>query len=151
MLQWVITLLFQNNNQDLPPTYQNRSSGPMLSISRNVRLFVRLFVCVFIFRSGLRFEHFRLKIVKNRREIFFFFFCWFCLTKHGGNHASRWIRDLWLKGVLLILAYLETFLSFCVLDDFFHFSKKSGFGIFLVHPETRLPNGLETSGQRAYR
>ena len=20
------------------------------------------------------------------------FFCWFCLTKHGGNHASRWIN-----------------------------------------------------------
>ena len=35
-----------------------------------------------------------------------FFFCWFCLTKHGGNHASQWIRDLWSKGVLLILTYL---------------------------------------------
>ena len=35
-----------------------------------------------------------------------FVFCWFCLTKHGGNHASRWIRDLWSKGILLILAYL---------------------------------------------
>ena len=34
------------------------------------------------------------------------FFCWYCLTKHGGNHASRWIRDLWSKGILLILAYL---------------------------------------------
>ena len=34
------------------------------------------------------------------------FFCWFCLTKHGGNYASRWIRDLWSKGVSLILAYL---------------------------------------------
>ena len=51
-----------------------------------------------------------------------------------GNHASRWIRDLWSKGVSLILAYFETFLSFCVLDDFFHFSKKLGFGVFLVHP-----------------
>ena len=27
-------------------------------------------------------------------------------TKHGGNHASRWITDLRSKGVLLILAYL---------------------------------------------
>ena len=27
------------------------------------------------------------------------------LTKHGGNHASRRIRDLWLKGVSPILAY----------------------------------------------
>ena len=26
------------------------------------------------------------------------------------------------------------FLSFCVLNDFFRFSKKSGFGVFLVHP-----------------
>ena len=42
-----------------------------------------------------------------------------------GNHASRWTRDLWSKGVSLILAYL--FLSFCVLDDFFCFSKKSVF------------------------
>ena len=44
------------------------------------------------------------------------------------------------------------FLSFCVLDDFFRFSKKSGFGVFLVQQnmvETMLPDGLETSGQRA--
>ena len=34
------------------------------------------------------------------------FFCWFRLTKHGGNLASRWIRDLWSKGVSLILTYL---------------------------------------------
>ena len=35
-----------------------------------------------------------------------FVFCWFCLTKHGWNHASKWIRDLWSKGITLILAYL---------------------------------------------
>ena len=64
-----------------------------------------------------------------------------CSTKHGGNHASWWIRDLWSKGVSLILAYLYTFLIFCVLDDFFCFSKESGFWVFLVHPETRLPDG----------
>ena len=47
------------------------------------------------------------------------------------NDASRWIRDLWSKGVMLILAYFLTFLSFCVLDDFFRFSKKICFlGIF---------------------
>ena len=35
------------------------------------------------------------------------FFCWgFGLTKHGKNHASRWFRDLWSKGISLILAYL---------------------------------------------
>ena len=55
-------------------------------------------------RSGLIFEHFCLKVVKNCREKKGFF-CWFCLTKNGGNHASRWIRDLWSKGVSLILAY----------------------------------------------
>jgi hypothetical protein len=27
---------------------------------------------------------------------------------------------------------------------FFRFSEKSGFWVFLVHPETTLPNGLET-------
>ena len=79
------------------------------------------------------------------------FFCWFCLTKHGGNHASQFIRDLWSKGVLLILAYLLTFLSFSVLDDLFRFSNKSGFRVFLVHPETMLPDGLKTSARRAYR
>ena len=63
-----------------------------------------------------------------------------------GNHTSQWIRDLWSKGVLLILAYFYTFLSFCVLDDFFCFSQKSGFWVFLVRPETTLPDGLETSG-----
>ena len=44
------------------------------------------------------------------------------------------------------------FLSFCDLDDFFR--KKKGFGVFLVQQnmvETTLPDGLETSGRRAYR
>ena len=40
------------------------------------------------------------------------------------------------------------FLRFWV---FFLFLKKIGFWVFLVHPETTLPNGLETSGRRAYR
>ena len=57
-------------------------------------------------RSGLRFEHFwfvsSLKSLCKKK-----FFLWlFSLTKHGGNHASRWIRDLWSKGISLILAYL---------------------------------------------
>ena len=40
------------------------------------------------------------------------------------------------------------------MDDFFRFSKKSGFGVFFVQQnmvETTLPDGLETSGRRAYR
>jgi hypothetical protein len=39
------------------------------------------------------------------------------------------------------------FLSFCVLDDFLRFSKKSGFGVIFVQQnmvETTLPDGLET-------
>ena len=43
------------------------------------------------------------------------------------------------------------FLSFSFMDDFFRFSNNLGFGVFFVHPETTLPDGLETSGQRAYR
>ena len=55
------------------------------------------------------------------------FFCFFCLTKQGGHHASRWIRDFGSKGLSLIFAYFYMFLSFCVLDDFFCFSNNSGF------------------------
>ena len=43
------------------------------------------------------------------------------------------------------------FLSFCILDDFFRFSKKSGFGVFFVQQnmvETMLPDGLETLVER---
>ena len=125
-----------NKNAHISIFSKHRPSGPMLSIRWNVRLSVCLSVCVCsllryhlnvflpplpevgcpIFleirnhwgkvmeRSGLIFEHFCLKIVKKRRTKFFF--CWFCLTKHGGNDASRLIRDLWSKGVSLILAYL---------------------------------------------
>ena len=57
-----------------------------------------------------------------------------CPTKYGGNRASRWIRDLWFKGVSLILSYFQTFLSFCVFGDFLRFYKNKGFWVFLVHP-----------------
>ena len=57
-------------------------------------------------RSGPTFEHFFWKWSKIAAQKKVFFFCWFWFTKHGGNHASRWIRDLWSKGVSLILAYL---------------------------------------------
>ena len=52
-------------------------------------------IWTFLFGSGLK-----------SLRIYFFCCCWFCLTKHGGNHASRCIRDLWSKGISLILAYL---------------------------------------------
>ena len=51
-------------------------------------------IWTFLFGSGL-------KSPRKKKG----FFCWFCLTKHGGNHTSQWIRDLWSKGVSLILAY----------------------------------------------
>ena len=112
-------------------------SGPMLSISRNVRLSVCPSVRVFTFE--VPFKHIFAPISWSRMSKIFrdseslgkingkkwsqiwtflfesclklrrkkkSFLCWFCLTKHGGNHASRWIRDLWSKGILLILAYL---------------------------------------------
>ena len=56
------------------------------------------------------------------------FFCWFCLTKHGWNHASRWIRDLWSKGVSLILAYLWRFWIFALWMIFSVFQKNLFFG-----------------------
>ena len=131
---------------------KHHPSGPMLSISQNVRVSVcslmRYRLNVFLppllkvgcskfleirnpwgkvmERSGLRFEHFSLEVVQNRRDIFFFFR--FCNTKHVENHAFRWMRDLWSKGISLILAYLQMFLSFCVLEDFLRFSKKWVFG-----------------------
>ena len=55
-------------------------------------------------RSGLRFEHFFLKLSKSAAQKDFF--AYFCLTKHGLKPCFRWIRDLWSKGVSLILAYL---------------------------------------------
>ena len=119
---------------------KHRPSGPMLSISQNVRLsvcpFVRRFVRFFsllryclnvflppfsqsrmsnIFRdseslgksNGKKWSQiwtflFKTCLKSPRKKSLFLF----CLTKHGGNHASQWIRDLWSKGVSLILAYL---------------------------------------------
>ena len=51
-----------------------------------------------------------------------------------GTHASQWIRDLWSKGVLQILAYFLMFLSFCVLMIFSLLFFNSGFWVFFVHP-----------------
>ena len=65
---------------------KHRPSGPILSISRLVRLSVRLSVRLCVC-SLLRY---RLKV--------------FLPPKHGGNHASRFIRDLCLKGVSQNLA-----------------------------------------------
>ena len=56
-------------------------------------------------RSGLRFEFFVWKWSKIVKQNEIVFLADFCLTKQGGNPASRWIRDLWSKGLSLILAY----------------------------------------------
>ena len=49
------------------------------------------------------------------------------------------------KGRIANFAIFQDILSISVLDDFFRNSKK-GFWVFLVHLETMLPDGLETSG-----
>ena len=49
-----------------------------------------------------------------------------------GNHASRWIRDIWSKGVSLILEIFLDVFEFRVI--FSIFQKKMGFWVFLVHP-----------------
>ena len=49
----------------------------------------------FLLGSGLKSPH--------KKKVFF---CWFCITKHGENHTSWWIRDISSKGLSLILAYL---------------------------------------------
>jgi hypothetical protein len=44
-----------------------------------------------------------------------------------GNHASRWIRNLWSKGVTIILAYFLMFFEFLHFEWFFPFFPKIGF------------------------
>ena len=105
---------------------KHRPSGPMLSISRNVHMFICLFVCVFTFEVpfkrlftptswNLMSNIFRYSESlgksngKKWSQIWTFLFGSGLKSprkKHGGNHASRWIRDLWSKGISLILAYL---------------------------------------------
>ena len=92
-------------------------AGPS-HISRNIHLSVRLSVCLSLCLSSEFIPaFFQWKEVVSDLNIFvlkwskiaeqkkLLFFGWFCFTKPDGNHASQWIRDLWLKGVSLILAY----------------------------------------------
>jgi hypothetical protein len=74
-------------------------------------------------RSGLIFEHFCLKIVKNCRAKKSFFLL---ILRPASVRRLYWdMRRLyWYDAVILRL----------VLDDFFRYSKKSCFGVFLVHP-----------------
>ena len=57
-------------------------------------------------RSGLIFEYFCLKIVLNRPTKKYFFLADFALQNMVETTLPHGIRDLWSKGVLLILAYL---------------------------------------------
>ena len=123
-------VIFFSTNNFIFLFSKHRPSGPMLSISRNVRLSVCLCDCLFTFEvpfNGLfapisrswmsnifrDSESLGKSNGKKWSNIWTFSFGsglklprWFCLTKHGGNHASIWIRDLWSKGVSLIFAYL---------------------------------------------
>ena len=102
----------------------------------SVCLSVCLFVCVFTFEVL-----FKRLFAPTSPSRMFLSFCvfgdFFCFQKiwfwgipgPPGNHASRWIRDPWSKGISLILAYFYTFLSFYVLDDFFRFFKFCFWGI----------------------
>ena len=142
----------------------------MLSISRNVRLSVRLSVCpsVCLFTLEVLFKRLfaptswsRMSNIfrdseslgksndKKWSQIWTFWFrsglklpskkivfCWFFLTKQGGNHASQWIRDLWSKGVSPILAHFWMCLSFLCFFFllFFPCFKNFGFGGILCPP-----------------
>ena len=94
--------------------------------------------------SVLKFEHFCLEVVLNCHATkSFFCCCWFCLTKHGGNHAFRWIRDLWSKGISLILACADTICIFFLrFHDFLRFSIFFG---FRSHPT--VDNGWVSRGR----
>ena len=83
--------------------------------------------CFWIFHFGKKIQFFKI-------------FGFLGILGPPGNPASRWITDLWSKGVLLILAYFQTLLSFCVLNDFlrfewfFPFFKKIMFSVILGPP-----------------
>ena len=102
-------------------------------------------IWTFLFGSGQK-----LKKKKKQKKN------WFFLTKHGGNHASCWIRRPLVEecitnyGIFLDVFEILRF-EFLHFEWFFSIKKKNVFWVFLVHLETTLPDGFETSGQRAYR
>ena len=85
-------------------TYQQRTRKEI----RNKYIYFIYILYIFIFASNLKgvsdLNIFVWKWSKIAAQKKYFFLI--LLTKHGGNHASRWIRDLWSKGISLILAYL---------------------------------------------
>ena len=138
-------IFFRKNNFFL----LNRPFGPIQSISRFVRPcvcpsvcsllevpFKRLFaptsqctICK-LFRDseslgksnvkkGSRARNFLLANGLKSLNQYFFVFWWFSLAKHGGNHASWWIRDISSK-------------TKGVFDEFLGFSNKVFFLVFLV-------------------
>ena len=133
---------------------KHRPSGPMLSISRNVRLSVCRSVCLSVC-SLLRYRLtvFLPPLPEVGCQIFLE------IRNPWGKEMERsglTFEHLRLEVVLncrvkksffllLILPY-KTWWKPRIPMDFF-----LGFWVFLVHPETRLPDGLENSDQRAYR
>ena len=73
---------------------------------------------------------------------------YFCLIL---PYKTRWKpRFLMVKGGIANFGIFLDVLEFLRFGLFFPFFKQFGFGVFLVHPETTLPDGLETSGQWVY-
>ena len=67
------------------------------------------------------------------------------------NMVETTLPDGLVKGRIANFGISLEVFEFLRFGCFFCFSKKSGFWVFLVHPETTLPDGLETAGQRTYR
>ena len=114
-------------SKHLPP-------GPMRSISQNVRLSVCVSVCLCVRPSVCSLLRYRLNVflplltqVGKVMESTVLIFELFCLKIVKNRRAKKVFFGIQNMGVSLILAYLQTFLSFCVLDDFFRFPKKIGF------------------------
>ena len=111
---------------------KHRPSGPMLSISRNVRLSVCLFVCLFTFE--VLFKRLFAPLLEVRCPIFLEI-----RNPWGKSNGKKWSPfGTFLFGSGLKLRRKK---SLFFLADF----ALQNMG------ETRLPDGLETSGQRAYR
>ena len=115
---------------------KHRPSGPMLSISGNVRLSVclsvRLCVCLFTFEVPFN----GLFAPTSRSRMSNIFRDWESLGKSNGKKWS----NIW------------TFLFGCGLKSPRKKKKKKSSDFALQNMlETTLPDGLETSGRRAYR
>ena len=91
--------------------------------------------------------------------IYWFFDDFFRISKNPvfGYSWSTWKPRFPMDKRPLVEGHIANFgisldiFQFLRLEWFFLFFKKIWFWVFLVHPETTLPDGLETFGRRAYR